>query len=65
MMSFLIKAKEIGKKMSSRYSISILVLNMVSAYWLSFVIQLVNVCYKFVNICCPASCTASCITHQF
>ena len=30
-----------------------------------FVDQLVIICYKFVKICCPASCTASCITHQF
>ena len=38
-------------------------LEMLSAYWLSFVIQLVNICCKFVdqlvNIYCSASCVAS------
>ena len=32
---------------------------MLPTHWLSFVIQLVIICYKFVKICCPASCIAS------
>ena len=32
---------------------------MLPTHWLSFVIQLVIICYKFVTICCPASCIAS------
>ena len=31
---------------------------MLPTHWLSFVIQLVIICYKFVKICCPASCIA-------
>ena len=33
--------------------------NDLSPNLLIFVDQLVNICYKFANICCPASCIAS------